>query len=97
MRYNPSDFEPYLIEGPLPEDAAARPWHGPAGALAPVLAHCRFLQHCRNDASTLSEPEWWAMVSNLARLDGGRMRSTRCPRPIRTTPFVRLMPKSGTR
>jgi hypothetical protein len=71
-RYNPSDFEPYLVETPQAEETAARQWQGPAGTLAPVLQHCRFLQHCRDDAATLSEPEWWAMVSNLARLDDGR-------------------------
>src|SRR5215813_8417253 len=70
-RYNPSDFEPYLIDGPSAEGVIVRHWHGPAGALTPVLQHCRFLQHCRDNAVTLSEPEWWAMISNLARLDGG--------------------------
>lgn len=70
-RYNPSEFEPYLIDVEA-EASPKQPWHGPSGALAPVLKHCRFLQHCRDDARTLSEPTWWAMISNLARLDGGR-------------------------
>jgi hypothetical protein len=71
-RYNPSDFEPYLLAAPSIGEAPAKEWHGPAGAVAPVLGHCRFIQHCRDNAPTLSEPEWWAMIGNLARLDGGR-------------------------
>lgn len=51
IRYNPSDFEPYLVETPHAEDVTTRHWHGPAGALAPVLKHCRFLQHCRDNES----------------------------------------------
>lgn len=47
-------------------------WHGPTGALAPVMKWCRFIQHCHDDIATLSEGEWWAMASNLARLAGGR-------------------------
>jgi putative DNA primase/helicase len=70
-RYNSSDFDPYLVEIEPAKDSAPRQWNGPAGALAPVLKHCRFLQHCRDNPVTLSEPEWWVMVSNLARLDGG--------------------------
>jgi len=72
IRYNPSDFEPYLVEGPLAEDSSHQQWQGPAGALRPVLRACRFLQHCQGDATTLSEPEWWAVVSNVARLEGGQ-------------------------
>jgi hypothetical protein len=37
-----------------------------------ILANCAFCQHCRDNAETLSEPEWYAMISNLARADGGR-------------------------
>jgi len=33
---------------------------------------CSFLQHCKADASSLSEPEWWAMISNLCGFRGGR-------------------------
>jgi putative DNA primase/helicase len=71
-RYNPSDFEPYLIEISDSSQTTRPPWRGPSGAMAPVLRYCRFIQHCRNHAATLSEPEWYSMVSNLARLTGGR-------------------------
>jgi hypothetical protein len=72
MRYNPSDFEEYLLASITTEAPSQTCWQGPAGAIGPVLRQCRFLQHCRDAAATLSEPEWYAMVSNVARLEGGR-------------------------
>jgi hypothetical protein len=45
---------------------------GGSGDVARVLGRCAFLQHCRDDAVTLSEPEWYAMVSNVARCRDGR-------------------------
>jgi hypothetical protein len=37
-----------------------------------MLRRCTFLRHCRDDAATLSEPEWYAMVSNVARCRDGQ-------------------------
>lgn len=38
----------------------------------PVIMHeCDFLKHCRDDAKTLSEHDWYAMITNLACFDGG--------------------------
>lgn len=36
-----------------------------------ILEKCNFLNHTKTDAATLSEPEWYCMVSNIARTDGG--------------------------
>ena len=36
-----------------------------------LLSRCAFLRHCRDNAATLSEPEWYAMVSNVARCTHG--------------------------
>lgn len=36
-----------------------------------VMRSCLFLKHCKDDAATLPEPEWYAMISNLAQFDGG--------------------------
>ena len=33
-----------------------------------VEKECAFIRHCRDDAVTLSEPEWYAMITNLAIL-----------------------------
>ena len=35
------------------------------------VMHCRFIEYCRDNAKTLSEPLWTAMISNLASLRGG--------------------------
>ena len=37
-----------------------------------ILEGCAFLRHCRDDADTLPEPEWFAALSILARCEGGR-------------------------
>jgi hypothetical protein len=41
---------------------------GPAGAL---LDNCQFIQYCRDNAETLPEPLWLAMISNVARTSDG--------------------------
>jgi len=33
---------------------------------------CSFMQHCKEHAHVLSEPEWYAMITQLARMPGGR-------------------------
>jgi len=36
-----------------------------------ILERCAFLRHCRDDADKLSEPEWYAMLTIMARTDKG--------------------------
>lgn len=37
-----------------------------------IVAHeCDFIRHCRQDAATLPEHDWYAMISNLAVFEGG--------------------------
>ena len=36
-----------------------------------VFRSCVFMQHCRDDAAFLSEHDWYAMITNLAPLEGG--------------------------
>jgi len=45
----------------LPSDAGARI----------NLEHCAFLQHCRDQAASLPEPQWMDMISNLCRFSDG--------------------------
>jgi len=35
-------------------------------AVEKLLESCAFIQHCRDDASTLAEPHWWSMIRILA-------------------------------
>ncbi len=37
-----------------------------------VCDGCKFLVHCKSDASKVSEPQWYAMLSVTSRLDDGR-------------------------
>lgn len=116
-RYNPSDFEDYIIDGQISfanrqqgvkskthgnsaaagsrvagsePGSAGKTNHGAAAAVPTSAAHnhtnkdydygpatlilenCYFIKHCQEKPATLSEPEWYAMISNVARGDGGR-------------------------
>jgi P4 family phage/plasmid primase-like protien len=39
-------------------------------AVKKLLENCAFIQYCRDNAATLTEPYWWAMVHNLAVFGG---------------------------
>ena len=42
--------------------------------IEPITAGCGWLRHCRDDAATLREPEWYAMLSIVGRCqDGDRL------------------------
>jgi putative DNA primase/helicase len=36
-----------------------------------VLCKCDFLKHCYENQVSISEPEWWMMLSNVSRFDPG--------------------------
>jgi putative DNA primase/helicase len=42
---------------------------------------CLFLQHCKRNAKTLSEPDWYAMISNLALFEGGESAIHKLSKP----------------
>ncbi len=46
-------------------------WSGAPASAAAILEQCAFIRHCRDDARTLPEPEWYAMLSILGRCQGG--------------------------
>lgn len=45
--------------------------YGPPAQVPRVEAACQFMRHCRDDAETISEPEWRSWLSILARCEGG--------------------------
>lgn len=72
LRYTQAELEQYLP--PVPE--AAAPPAGPTvkgtqQGLSLVLSRCAFLRHCREQAATLSEHDWYSMITNLAVFEGG--------------------------
>jgi hypothetical protein len=70
--YNLSDF----LDSDLPP--VEKPSPGIAGGskgeerVRKIMEECLFLQHCDRDRITLPEPEWYGMISILAREPGGR-------------------------
>ena len=74
-RYNSDDFADLIEETPAPDEGAM-----PRGAklqpaeLPPILDGCPWIRHCRDDAATLPEPEWYRMLSIVGRCkDGTRL------------------------
>lgn len=84
-RYNPNDFDALL---PNVEEYAVR-WEPKAGGkfapvpIAPVLAGCSWMRHCREDARTLSEPEWYGMLGILGRCQEGGALAHQWSKPHR--------------
>jgi hypothetical protein len=71
-RYNPSDFEEFLAEDdPPPAREPDEDGELYLGNLEPIIEGCAWLRHCRDDAATLGEPEWYAMLSIVGRCEGG--------------------------
>lgn len=76
---------------------------GKTRGLALAEAGCKFLKHCRDNAETLPESDWYAMVTNLAVFEGGRVRIHELSAPYpryskeETDEKISHFLKSGTR
>ena len=44
---------------------------GPPAEIDPIVKGCAFVKHVRDDAATLTEPEWYAMLGIVGRCDNG--------------------------
>lgn len=82
-RYNSDDFESHLIDiSARPAGkAAAAPVSTEYGHASLIVEHCMFIQHCRGHATQLPEPEWYAMIANVARAEGGVKLTHELSRP----------------
>ncbi|MCW5982718.1 MAG: hypothetical protein KIT09_31810 [Bryobacteraceae bacterium] len=69
--YNLDDFEELLagIEDPGEASRETPPPELPPARLVQILDGCPWMRHCRDDAATLPEPEWYRMVTVVARCD----------------------------
>ena len=68
-RYNLEDISDFLPDIP---DTPETSFDSTEGNEADRLVNlCTFMQHCDENRKILSEPEWYCMVSNLARCQGG--------------------------
>lgn len=80
IRYNPSELEeaPWMLDdaGMATPDAMRHPpgvaHHTfPETHVEPILEGCAWLRHCRDDADSLPEPEWHAMLGIVVRCHNG--------------------------
>jgi Protein of unknown function (DUF3987) len=73
-RYAPSDLEqaPWILHAPQGRSTQSdADDESPSAHLEPIVDGCAWLRHCRDDAATLVEPEWYAMLSILGRCENG--------------------------
>ena len=72
LRYTQAELAAHL---PKVESEPAAPGVGQSKGtrqgLSLVLRRCAFMAHCREDAATLSEHDWYSMITNLAVFEGG--------------------------
>ena len=56
---------------PSLEDKAVEKMRGSEKGLEVLLHGCDFIKYCRENSETLSEHDWYAMITNLAAFEGG--------------------------
>ena len=56
---------------PQVEDKTVENRHGTEKGLNIVLHECDFIKYCKDNAATLSEHDWYAMIANLSVFEGG--------------------------
>jgi len=84
--YSLDDFEDAgVVPAAAPErdETLASPaeWDGPTADVERITARCAWMRHCREDAASLSEPEWYASLSILGRCQDGERLAHAWSRP----------------
>lgn len=85
------------------QEAPVEAKKGTEKGLKVVLNGCDFLRHCRDNAKTLPEHDWYAMITNLAVFEGGVEMIHRLSRDYpkykeqETTKKINHFLESGTR
>jgi len=108
LRYTQSELEailPDIPEEPTSETANASPIkdRGTQRGLVSTGKRCAFLQYCKKNAKALSEPDWYAMITNLALFEGGEAAIHTLSRPYpkysheQTQAKIDHFHKSGTK
>ena len=107
LRYTQQELSDVLPQ--IPEEdvfiktPAAIVGSGTQKGLMVVGRKCQFIQHCKRNAKTLSEPDWYAMISNLALFDGGEVVIHKLSKPYpnynqdKTTAKINHFISSGTK
>lgn len=72
LRYTQAELEAVLPEIKDQQDeSVSKSAKGSRKGLKLVGRRCDFIQHCKENAETLSEHDWYAMITNLAVFDSG--------------------------
>jgi hypothetical protein len=77
VRYNPSDIADASWLATIEDADTSSTNHGdfPPARLEPIVDGCAWSRHCRDDAATLTEPEWYGMLSIIGRCEDGAQRA----------------------
>lgn len=94
QRYNPSDLADMPWLASIEDMYTPAPGSGqfPITLLAPIETGCAWLAHCRDDAATLPEPEWYAMLGIVGRCEDGERLAHELSRP-----YARYSPDETSR
>jgi len=110
LRYTQQELEAALPA--LPDEPVSPGAHGAASpikdrgtqkGLMVVGLNCHFFRHCKKNAKTLSEPDWYAMITNLALFEGGEAAIHKLSKPYpkysyeQTQAKIEHFHKSGTK
>lgn len=77
VKFNPElKYTQVQLENALPkienkQEQKARPTAVKKRVGLNLIRRCDFIKHCKDDATTLSEHDWYAMITNLASFEGG--------------------------
>ena len=72
LRYTQTELEATLpVVTDEPAGVVPATVKGTRKGLMLVQRRCAFIQHCRNNAASLSEHDWYAMITNLSVFEGG--------------------------
>ncbi len=85
LRYTQEELAASLppVPPPAPDEKAADDtvFDGLIGDSSRVLEKCAFLRHCRDNAASLPEPYWYAMLSNISLCSDGDAACHELSRP----------------
>lgn len=86
IRYTQKELEDVLPIIPDESEPSHAPFsqnrvRGTQMGLVLVGRQCQFIQHCKRNAKKLSEPDWYAMITNLAVFVGGEAAIHKLSKP----------------
>jgi hypothetical protein len=84
VRYDPAELEDasWMLAAEAHDTNAPPPDPDtPSAQLDPIVAGCAWVRHCQEDAATLPEPEWYAMLGIVGRCEDGTQHAQTWSQP----------------